>query len=49
MRWLSSGRSCAADGHRLLEQRDRALAQSLAAVGEADALQQLRPHLGLQI
>ena len=33
----------------LLEQRNRALAQSLAAVGNSDALQELRPHFGLQI
>src|SRR5580692_1308461 len=33
----------------LLEQRDRALSQALAAVSDADALQELRPNFGLQI
>ena len=38
----------APDGDRLLEQRDRAIAQALPPVGKSDALEQLRPHLGLQ-
>ncbi len=38
----------AAYGDRLLEQGNRALAQALPPVGEADALEQLRSHFGLQ-
>src|ERR1700722_17314683 len=37
------------DVHCLLEEWDRALAQSLAAEGKSDALQELRPDFGLQI